>query len=131
VLSSGYSRCALNLPFNEVSSCLTRFLHSLPSRTSRSNSVAKSIQYVLPLQVATRMQKRQPRLPASLRAQGNHAVALYDPKRIENRQPPGWWNDGIVDVLSRIAEWIAGRMIIFTVLFIIKILFMVTRGFLY
>jgi len=88
VLSPGYSRCALNSPCNEALSCLTRFLHSLPSRTSCSNSVARSSQYVLPLQVAARMQKRQPRQPASLRAQGNHAVALYDPKCIENIQPP-------------------------------------------
>jgi len=74
------------------------------------------------------MQRRQPRPVANLRARQDRALALYDPRRVQNVQPPEWWNDGAINILTKIAEWIAGKFMLFTILFLVKVLFMLLRG---
>lgn len=76
------------------------------------------------------MQRRQPRTQTSPRARSECALAFFDPQRVAERRPPEWWNQGLVDFLARVAEWIVGKMIIFTLVFLLKIVFMRMRGFL-
>lgn len=64
----------------------------------------------------------------NLRVQEERAMALYDPRRVAVRRPPEWWSDGIVNLLTRIAEWIAGKMLLFVILFVLKIVFTLLRG---
>lgn len=82
------------------------------------------------LRTGATMQRRQPRVQTQPRARQDRALALYDPRRVQHIQPPEWWNDGAVNVLMRIAEWIAGKFMLFTLLFLLKVLFMMLRGFL-
>lgn len=82
------------------------------------------------LQVPT-MQRRHPQPPMNLRARNDRAIAVYDPRRVVGRRPPEWWDEEIVNLLTILAEWIAGKTLLFILLVILKLVFGLLRGLLH